>query len=63
MRRQELLSWAEGKGPWRAAPGQGEREDELTFYRGPREAWKVGFERGPDGWLVDVIAAAPRVIE
>lgn len=55
--------WAAGKGPWRAAPGQGEREDELVFYRGPREAWKVGFDRGPDGWLVDVITAVPRVIE
>jgi hypothetical protein len=55
--------WATAGAPWRVAPGQGEREDELVFYRGAREAWKVGFDRGPDGWRVDVIAAAPRVIE
>jgi hypothetical protein len=55
--------WAGGKGSWRAAPGQGEREDEMIFYRGPQEAWKVGFAPGSDGWLVDAIAPVPRVIE
>ena len=55
--------WAAARAPWRIAPGQGQREDEIIFYRGPREAWKVGFDRGPDGWQVDAIAPAPRVID
>jgi hypothetical protein len=55
--------WAVAKGPWRAAPGQADREDQMIFYRGPREAWKVGFDRGPDGWRVDGIMVVPRVIE
>lgn len=67
--RPELLAqaqeagWAAAGAPWRAAPGRAEREDEMVFYRGPREAWKVGFDHGPDGWRVDVITAVPRVIE
>lgn len=55
--------WATARAPWRVAPGQAGREDELVFYRGPREAWQVGFDRDGDGWRVDAIAAVPRVIE
>jgi hypothetical protein len=35
----------------------------VVFYRGAREAWRVGFERGPDGWRVDTVTPVPRVIE
>lgn len=55
--------WGTVRGSWRAAPGQGGREDELVFYRGAREAWRVGFEHGPDGWRVDTVTPVPRVIE
>jgi hypothetical protein len=51
------------RGTWRIAPGQGEREDRLVFYRGSSEAWAVGFHRGPDGWLVDTISPAARLVE
>lgn len=55
--------WAAVKGPWRAAPGSEERGDELVFYRGASEAWKVRFERHGDGWRVDSFEATSRVID
>ena len=55
--------WATVKGSWRAAPGSGERSDELVFYRGANEAWKVRFERHGSGWRVDTFEATARVIE
>jgi hypothetical protein len=55
--------WATVKGSWRAAPGSDERGDELIFYRGPDEAWKVRFERQGASWRVDSFEATTRVIE
>jgi hypothetical protein len=55
--------WATVKGSWRAAPGSEERRDEMVFYRGANEAWKVRFERSGDGWRVDSFEATTRVIE
>jgi hypothetical protein len=55
--------WATVRGPWRAAPGSEERRDELVFYRGATEAWKVRFERRGEGWRVDSFEVATRVIE
>jgi hypothetical protein len=60
-------AWQNGlagaKGPWRAAPGSEERADEMVFYRGSSEAWKVAFtRRGPD-WLILSFEPATRVIE
>jgi hypothetical protein len=55
--------WATVKGSWRAAPGSDERGDELIFYRGVNEAWKVRFEHRGEGWRVDAFEATNRVIE
>jgi hypothetical protein len=55
--------WATVKGPWRAAPGSDERGDELVFFRGASEAWKVRFERRGGEWLVDAFEVTTRVIE
>jgi hypothetical protein len=55
--------WATVKGSWRAAPGSDERADELIFYRGLDEAWKVRFERQGVNWRVNSFEATTRVIE
>jgi hypothetical protein len=55
--------WATVRGSWRAAPGSEERSDELVFYRGLDEAWKVRFERQGASWRVDAFEATTRVIE
>jgi hypothetical protein len=55
--------WAAVKGSWRAAPGSEGRGDELVFYRGLDEAWKVRFERQGESWRVDSFEATTRVIE
>jgi hypothetical protein len=51
------------RGPWRAAPGSTDRGDELIFFRGSAEAWKVTFARRGDTWLVDAFEPTTRVIE
>ncbi len=55
--------WAARNGSWRAAPGSTEGGDELVFYRGVSEAWRVRFARGADGWRVDALEPTTRVIE
>jgi len=55
--------WATVKGSWRAAPGSEERGDEMVFFRGLDEAWKVRFERHGEDWRVDSFEATTRVIE
>jgi hypothetical protein len=55
--------WATVKGSWRAAPGSEERGDELIFYRGLNEAWRVRFERQGASWRVDSFEATTRVID
>jgi hypothetical protein len=55
--------WATVKGSWRAAPGSDERGDELIFYRGLDEAWKVRFERQGASWRVDSFEVTTRIIE
>ena len=55
--------WAVARGPWRPAPGGDTVGDELIFYRGASEAWKVHFVRQGGTWRVDAIEATSRVIE
>jgi len=55
--------WAIANGAWRAAPGSEARRNEMIFYRGANEAWKVRFERHGGGWRVDAFEATTRVIE
>ena len=55
--------WATVRGSWRAAPGSEEDGDQMVFYRGPSEAWKVHFVRRGGDWLVDSFAPTTRVIE
>ena len=55
--------WDTVKGPWRAAPGSEDRGDEMVFYRGSTEAWKVRFARQGEDWRVDSFEATTRVIE
>ena len=55
--------WATVKGSWRAAPGSEQRGDELVFYRGASEAWRVRFERSGEDWRVDSFEPTTRVID
>jgi hypothetical protein len=55
--------WASFRGPWRAAPGREEGGDQMVFYRGPSEAWKVHFVRRGGEWLVGSLEPTTRVIE
>jgi hypothetical protein len=55
--------WATVKGSWRPAPGSEGSADEMVFYRGAGEAWKVRFARRGEDWLVESFEPTTRVIE
>ena len=44
--------WGEPGGTWRVAPGTDEKADEMVFFRGPREAYRVTFEQRGGEWLI-----------
>ena len=51
------------KGLWRVAPGTDESAEEMTFFRGPREAYKVRFAPHEGQWMVTDLQPAQRSIE
>lgn len=52
------------RAPWRITPGaDAERNDDLTFLRGPSEAWTVRFERAWGAWRIAGIVPAQRSVE
>ena len=54
--------WGESRGSWRVAPGSGVG-NEMVFYRGAAEAWKVHFERRGDGWVVESFEPTTRALQ
>jgi hypothetical protein len=46
------LGWSEPGGAWRVAPGTDENAQEMVFFRGPREAYRVSFEQRGGEWLI-----------
>ena len=57
------LGLTEKKGVWRVAPGTEEPGADMTFFRGAREAYRVRFARGANGWAITSIESANRAIE
>lgn len=56
--------FGERRAPWRLAPGAaGERGDEMVFFRGPAEAWKVRFDRAQGEARIAAIEATQRSVE
>lgn len=57
------LGLTEKKGLWRVAPGTEEPDADMTFFRGAKEAFRVRFVRGANGWAITSIEPATRAIE
>jgi predicted small lipoprotein YifL len=55
--------WGQGKSLWRAAPGAEEASDEMTFFRGTREAYKVRFTLRGGQWVITDLQATQRSVE
>ncbi len=55
--------WDRSAGPWRVAPGLEESSDQMVFYRGAKEAYRVSFELHEGRWLVAGIEPTSRAIE
>jgi hypothetical protein len=57
------LGFAERRGAWREAPGGGEVPNEMAFFRGSKEAYKITFMRLGGRWKISHIESAGRSIE
>ncbi len=55
--------WGRSKGLWRVAPGTGESAEEMTFFRGTREAYKVRFALRGGQWVVTDLQPTQRTVE
>lgn len=51
------------KGLWRVAPGTDETAEEMTFFRGTREAYKVRFALRGGQWVVTDLQSTQRTVE
>jgi hypothetical protein len=63
VRDARQLGWDKPGPAWRIAPGAGESSDQMVFFRGPKEAYRVSFELHQGRWLVAQIEPTTRVIE
>jgi len=55
--------WGKSKGLWRLAPGTDESADEMTFFRGAREAYKVRFTSREGRWIITDLHPTQRSVE
>ncbi len=56
-------AWNQSKGLWRVAPGADESAEEMTFFRGTREAYKVRFALRNGLWMVTDFQSTQRTVE
>lgn len=59
----QQLGFNERRGAWRVAPGIEEPGADMTFLRGPREAYRVRFTRERGRWQVASLEATNRALE
>jgi len=57
------FDWSRSKGLWRVAPGADESAEEMTFFRGSREAYKVRFALRGGQWVVTDLQPTQRTVE
>ncbi|HYM81710.1 MAG TPA: hypothetical protein VEY91_09935 [Candidatus Limnocylindria bacterium] len=55
--------WGESRGMWRMSPGTDERAQEIVFFRGNQEAYRVQFSRQGSGWGIEGFQPTTRSIE
>jgi hypothetical protein len=59
----QRLGWNALRGGWRPAPGADESPGQMTFFRGPKEAYAVHFRAQGGGWVITGFEPAPRTVE
>ena len=55
--------WGVPRGSWRAAPATDETAHEMIFFRGMKEAWRVGFQPRGTEWLIGGFQPTTRSLE
>ncbi len=59
----EQLEWNVPKGAWRPAPGSDESPIDMTFFRGPKDAFAVHFRAQNGDWVITGFEPAKRTVE
>jgi predicted small lipoprotein YifL len=59
----QSYGWGQGKSLWRAAPGSEASFEEMTFFRGTREAYKVRFAQRGGQWVITDLQSTQRTVE
>ncbi|MEO5618530.1 MAG: hypothetical protein ABIS67_12210 [Candidatus Eisenbacteria bacterium] len=57
------LDWHQRSGLWRAAPSTDEIAQEMVFFRGEQEAYRVSFESRFGGWKITGFEGTSRAVE
>jgi hypothetical protein len=57
------FEWHRPRGAWRVAPGTDESPDQIVFYRGDLEAYRIDFVFRYGQWLIAGIENIPRAVE
>ena len=55
--------WNRAKGTWRIAPATTGTGSEITFFRGPQEAYRVSFQPEGESWVIVSIQPVSRSVE
>jgi hypothetical protein len=61
--RARKLDWGHGKGTWRVAPETDENSQEMVFFRGREEAYRVQFTQRGHDWVISNFDLTTRSIE
>jgi hypothetical protein len=59
----QSMDWSRARGVWRMAPGADESAEEMTFFRGTREAYKVRFASHGGQWVITDLQPTQRTVE
>lgn len=63
MDAAERYEWGRATGVWRVAPGSDDAAEEMVFFRGNREAYRVRFAARDGEWLVTDLQQVDRSLE
>lgn len=63
LERAMHFGWARSLEPWRAAPGTNDRANQMVFFHGQLEAYKVWFEPFGERWVLSSVDTTTRTLE
>jgi hypothetical protein len=63
VEQARAFEWGRQRGAWRIAPATDETPEQMTFFRGPQEAYRIEFQRSGRQWLIAGFEQVARTLE